>query len=174
MAWCFVRGCHFPAKARPLTSRESQLERDTRIQHAKGRRIRRLCGWNVFQRSHFEGAPTAPSEWKTKQKEASNLWRSMSREEREPYEIHAQAEQAKIDALANKPLPSKQEVTGAAGAIDLSADDDDGAGVWRNAAKKISCRRLALNNDSFSSHPFWSLPTQFGDSELAALVDLFL
>ncbi len=124
----------------------------------------------MFQRSHFEGAPTAPSEWKTKQKEASNLWRSMSQEEREPYEIHAQAEQAKIDALANKPLPSKQEVTDAAGTIDLSADDDDGAGVWRNAAKKISCRRLALNNDSFSSHPFWSLPTQFGDGELAALV----
>ena len=153
-------------KVRPLTSRESQQQRDGRLDHAKTRRIRKLCGWNVFQRSQFEGVSVPKGEWKAKQQEVSRQWKAMSAEERNGYEIHAQAEQAKIDALASTPLPSKQQ---SLDADDTVATED---GVWRNAAKKVSCRRLTLNTEAFGAHSLWELPTQLGDGALAGLIIL--
>ena len=149
---------------RPLTSRESQQQRDGRLEHSETRKIRKLCGWNVFQRSQFEGTSVPKSGWKAKQQEVSRLWKAMSEEERRGYEIHAQAEQAKIDDLASTPLPSKQQSLDADGMV--AAEH----GVWRNAAKKVSCRRLTLNTEAFGAHSLWDLPTQLGDGALAELI----
>ena len=47
--------------------------------------------------------------------------------------------------------------------------------MWRNAAKKLSCRRLALNEADFEGHPLWGKVTQLGDAKgalKAALIDV--
>ena len=90
----------------------------------------------------------------------------MSAEEKAPYKIEAEHQQAQLDALEREPLQVPAHATAPAAAGATGPDDAPEAlsGVWKNAAKKRSCRRLELNTASFRDHPFWQLPTQLGDS----------
>ena len=146
-----------------LTSRETASQRYARIKSAETRTIRKLCGWNVFQRSRQQGQALSGDEWRSRIKDISKEWRSMSAEEKRPWEVEAQIQQSKLDRLASTPLMTAEERSDPTAAA--AADSEDP--VWRNAAKKLSCRRLALNKASFNSHSVWDLPTQFGDGGLA-------
>ena len=141
-----------PSNKRALTSRESKEERSVRIQKAETRKIRKLSGWNVFQRENMEGLVLTREGYQQKVKELSQKWRAMSVEDKGRFQIDANYRQNRLDQLAQTPLPSKT-----AGACDQE-------NVWRNAAKKLSCRRLALNVKDFQSSSLWDLPTQLGDS----------
>lgn len=143
--------------SRQMTSRESQQERDQRIHKAQTRKIRRISGWNVFQRSKMEGSTVKKGEFKERLREIAKEWKQMNPEDRSAYEAEAAFQQDRIDSLAATPLPSKQEKDQSGGGIDKEE-------VWRNAKKKISCRRLAVNTQCFSDHSLWDLVTQFGDS----------
>ena len=132
-----------------------------RIDRAQKRKIRKLCGWNAFQRSELQGLVLDSRTYKTTLKELSARWKSMTPEEREPYNLEAEFQQVQIDALSQKPLPSALESS--TGYADGEAAD----GVWKHARQKISSRRLALNVDAFKSHELWDLPTQFGDGRPA-------
>lgn len=82
----------------------------------------------------------------------------MSNEDKEPYQVEAEHQQNLLDDLSETPLP----VGGSASCADQN--------VWKNAAKKRSMRRLALNQASFSSHGIWDQITQLGDSILALFI----
>ena len=82
----------------------------------------------------------------------------MSNEDKEPYQVEAEHQQNLLDDLSETPLP--------VGGKSSCADQN----VWKNAAKKRSMRRLALNQTSFSSHGVWDQITQLGDSILALFI----
>lgn len=86
-------------------------------------------------------------------------------EDKEPYIIQAAHQQALIDDLATKPLEdaaTKKNRT----ELPMEEDGDEVNQVWKNASKKISCRRLMLNKEAFRDHPIWQTASQFGDSHL--------
>ena len=148
-----------PSNKRALTSRESKEERAARIQKAETRKIRKLSGWNVFQRENMEGLSLTAEGYQQKVKELSQKWRAMSVEEKERFQIDANYRQSRLDTLAETPLPSQKAQNAGA------CDQED---VWRNAAKKLSCRRLALNVKDFQSNSLWDLTTQLGDGFFVA------
>eukprot|EP00438_Fugacium_kawagutii_P003694 Skav206834 [mRNA] locus=scaffold3672:211538:213768:- [translate_table: standard] len=160
-----------PAKDNPAsglhTSRETAGKRQLRLQHAETRKIRRLCGWNVYQRSELERQSVGKEEYKTRVKELGVRWRSMTDEEREPYNLEAELQQNRVDTLAKKPLPNATQQCS-----DGVVENEETDGVWRNARKKVSLRRLSLNINSFKNHELWNLPTQFGDGSGALRSEL--
>lgn len=86
----------------------------------------------------------------------------MSQEEKEAYQVEAVHQQSKIDELAQKPMLVGKDRS-------RSQEDDREKSVWSKAKRKISARRLQLNQDAFRSHEVWRLPTQLGDSALASI-----
>lgn len=141
-----------------MTSRETPEQKRARIHKAETRKIRRLSGWNVFQRQSMEGLTLKADEYKDKVQELSRRWKSLSPEEKARFQIDADYQQSQLDSLARTPLPPSKDKG-------LEENSMEGAeGVWRNARKKLSCRRLALNTQGFEQHSLWDLPTQLGDS----------
>ena len=153
---------HQEGKSRTMTRRETPQEREARLCKAKGRSIRKLSAWNVFQRSKLKGRHLQGEAYHAEIKEISRQWRSLSAEAKEEYQVEAEHQQALLDALETTPLAVE------------AADDSERAnttdGVWRNAAKKRSARRLDLNEAAFRDNILWSLPTQLGDGAMAVLV----
>lgn len=147
-------------KKRSFTTRETDDERNGRIKQAETRKIRRLSAWNVFQREKMSGHNFTGDEYKRKLKDISAEWKSMSNEDKEPYQVEAEHQQNLLDDLSATPLPAGRQ----------SSSADQNQNVWKNAAKKRSMRRLALNKAAFSSHGVWDLPTQLGDSILASFL----
>lgn len=108
----------------------------------------------------MEGLTLDKKNYREKVRELGSKWRAMTPEEKEDYTVEAEWRQNQIDELAGKPLPTCAE--NAAG-----PHAGEQHGVYRNAAKKISARRLLLNESSLQSHPIWDIPTQIGDSASA-------
>lgn len=104
------------------------------------------------------GRSLPKDEYKAKLKQISLEWKSLSPAEKEAFEVEAQHQQGQIDDLAQRPLQTAKDKKEAG---DSMAGDGE---VWRNAAKKISCRRLAINQNSLETFGLWDLPAQFGDS----------
>ena len=144
---------------RTRTTRETMEEKQSRVAHAQKRKIRRLCGWNAYQRHRLEGMSLSLVDYKEKVRQISQDWRNMSQEDRDAFEIEAQQQQHRLDDLSQQPLPS---ATGAS-----NQQEDPTTNCWRNGAKKRSARRLLVNKSAFASHTLWDLPTQYGDSLLA-------
>ena len=168
---------------RPLTSRETLQEKRARVEHAEKRKVRKLSAWNAFQRSELQGKSLTGLEWKAFVKEVGKKWARMSKDERRPYVLEAEVQQSRLDRLAEMPLQSQSEAKSNDAALQGSpeARDDSanpstssvaGDDVWRNAAKKLSCRRLVLNKQALGNHSIWNLPTQCGDSALVLGRDL--
>lgn len=145
-------------KKRSFTSHETDDQRAGRIKQAETRKIRKLSAWNVFQREKMSGHSFTGDEYKQKMKDISAEWKSMSNEDKEPYQVEAEHQQNLLDDLSETPLP--------VGCQSSCADQN----VWKNAAKKRSMRRLALNQAAFSSHGIWDQITQLGDSILALFI----
>lgn len=146
---------------RTLTSKETATERAKRLAKAETRKVRKLCGWNAFQRSKMQGLQLSKAEYDRRIQDISKEWRGMSSEERQPFVLEAQIQQSKLDTAAETPLQTASERAAGVEAPEIGI-------LWRNATKKISGRRLALNRDQFKAHELWSLPTQLGDSPLKA------
>ena len=81
----------------------------------------------------------------------------MTAEEKEPYHIQALHEQQKRTELASTPLPKAGE-----GLTDLELE------VGRSGSKKLSAKRLLLNEEQLQGSTTWSWPTQLGDGGLSA------
>lgn len=94
------------------------------------------------------------------------MWTSMSREEKDAYRVEAEWQQQQIDCLAQQPLQTAKERADGVRPV--------GNDVWRNAQKKISCRRLTINQRSLETCGLWDFPTQFGDSALIAKIKFAL
>ena len=117
----------------------------------------------------------------------SAAWKALPPEEREAFEVMARTQQAGLDDLSARPLPTAgqaalelvaNELPPAAsmGSHDMPEQEPKQVSAWRNAAKKISSRRLARNREAYESHPVWlDKITQLGDANgalKAALIDL--
>lgn len=143
-------------QSRSHTSQETVAERAQRLEKAESRKPRRLSGWNAFQRANMVGQSLSLPEFKEKVQELGSRWRGMTAKEREPFFLEAQVQQGNLDLLAETPLPPSSEQPH----VEDATPEPE---AWRNAKKKLSCRRLAVNKDLFNSHDLWTLPTQFGD-----------
>lgn len=145
---------------RSHTTRESELEKQQRIGKAKQRKIRSVCGWNVFQREALSDKAHSKGEYTAKIRALSAKWRAMSKDEKAEYDIKAAHQQSLLDSLEARPLPVKGQ----------PASDSEGEQTWRNAKKKRSARRLDVNAEAFEQYAVWDWPTRLGDSLLAARV----
>ena len=144
-------------KKRSRTTQETAQEKHMRIQKSQTRKIRKLSAWNAFQRDRMQGLSLGKEQYQAKVREISAEWRRMTEEERTPYQIEAEHQQLKLDELAATPLPSKS----------TPGTPDAHDAIWKNGAKKLSSRRLRINQQDFDQHAVWNLPTQFGESPSA-------
>lgn len=135
-------------------------ERQARIAKAESKKVRRLSAWNVFQRSRMEGLTLSQDQYQQQVKALSREWRRLDPDAKSAYQVEAELQQARLDELSTQPLPSADAI--ACGGRDVCAER-----VWRNATKKVSVKRLAINQQAFAEHALWSTPTQLGDSTLA-------
>ena len=162
----WVRSAKDGSSKRSRPTRETHQEQEARLEHARTRKIRKLSAWNVFQRQGTEGLTLSKPEYTAKVKELSKQWRRMTFDEKAPFQAEAEHQQLVLDQLAATPLatksgkrPDSAEEEAKEAGLDLQA-------AWKNASKKLSCRRLELNKEAFSKHAVWSSPTQLGDCTL--------
>ena len=59
------------------------------------RKLKKLCGWNVFEREKVQGSSLSSSSWKDAHKSACQAWRCLSDDEKTAYKIQAEFEQRK-------------------------------------------------------------------------------
>lgn len=92
----------------------------------------------------MSGQQIHPHEWKAKQSMCSQKWASMTKEEKNRFEIKAKEEQASRNEVAQCPLQTK--VAKKASASSSSAVEVHNApaesGLCRNALKSVSRQRL--------------------------------
>ena len=155
-----------PCKPNPLKDgtstrtkprQESVRERAVRQQQAGERKIRKLSPWNVFQRSEMEGRSFTKDAYAAEVKRLGVVWRGMSDDDKEPFQIEALHQQEQLDRLEEQPLAPATAQTASGG-------PEPQVEVWQNAAKKRSYRRLLLNKAEFEGHAVWNHRTCFGDS----------
>lgn len=166
LSYHLVRAAKERKASKTRTTQETVAERHARIEKASTRKIRKLSGWNVFQKKQLEGQSLTKEAYKDRIRDISTRWKSMSEYEKEPYHAEAAVQQDMVESLAQKPLRRKRSTGEGSGASSHECDSQDHleSSVWRKAKKKISCRRLQINEQSFRGHAIWSLPTQYGDS----------
>ena len=149
------------------TQHETGGAKAFRIKMAEKRRIRRLCGWNVFQREQTQQRSLRPDEYKLQVKSIANRWRSLPEEDKAAYSVQAAHEAVLRDDLHHKPLPSKAETLASIAHDEPLAEVGIKAQLGRAFAKKVSARRLQENRWQRDHHLVWSNLTQLGDSALA-------
>ena len=92
-----------------------RLSFQNRLHKAVGIKVRKIPGWNVFQREKMQlGAQLNKDEYSRQVKNLSAEWRSMSPEEKQAYTLKAQYEQSCRDELAQRPLlrgPNSSQTT---------------------------------------------------------------
>ena len=127
------------------------------------KKIRKLSGWNVFLRERvgrgIGGGCLTPDEFKQKNKEASETWSNKTSDEKHAFNLQAALEQEQRERLSKTPLPLKHE-----GKSELELQ------VGRSGCKKVSAKRLAVNELEFQQFSTWSAPTQLGDGFLTLLL----
>ena len=133
------------------------MARRARLVSAAKRKVRRISGWNVFQRQQLsQKGSLSPQEFKAAASEVSRRWSQMSHEEKADFHVQANIEHNVREQVKHMPLPVKG-----------AAKPDEEAMVSRNGLKKLSAQRLQVNLKEASQHPMWSSPRQLGDSSLA-------
>ena len=156
---------------RQRTAQETPGEREARTSEAATRTVRTLCGWNIYQQEQMKStSPLKPEEYKIKVKEWGARWRSMSREQKQPYNVEASHQSNLRTQLAELPLASKSEAKAMSSGQEVSERQQDRARleseVGRKGCKKLSARRLTLNMEAEKSHSLWSSDVQYADSHL--------
>ncbi|CAK9020901.1 PARP-type domain-containing protein (Fragment), partial [Durusdinium trenchii] len=140
---------------------ETDADKAARFNVAANRRIRKLSGWNIFLKQHLSGGSHDTSQYTSRVKEASKIWKEMSQDDREAFEIEANHQDKLREELAKVPLSS-------AGARMEPTNLEQQVGA--KSCKLLSARRLKLNDDQYDKHPLWDLPTCLADSKGALQV----
>lgn len=131
-----------------------------RFEAARTRKIRKLSGWNVFCKSRLVGETCSPEENSNRVKRLSSEWKALSADEKCGFEVEAQHQEVLRAQLAFTPLSTGEAAKSTKGKTVLEEQ------VGRKACKRLSARRLQINDEQFAKHPIWSLPTCFCDSNL--------
>lgn len=96
----------------------------TRLAQASVKRLRTLCGWNVFQRKKMqEHGVVPPEQYKQVLKNIGNQWKSLSAEEKSQYHLRSAYEQELRDEVVTRPLACKRQCP----EPEQSDEDDDAA-----------------------------------------------
>lgn len=139
-------------------ARESSEQKRARLGVAASRELRKLSGWNIFQREHIGGESSYDQKaWSLRVKELARAWASLPSEEHAAFQVQAEHEELQRHEVQNTPLPAK-------GVVASHLEEQ----VGPRALGKISSGRLALNMQNAHSHPIWLQSNQLGDRHLHA------
>lgn len=152
-------------KSHTRTSHETPMEKQARVDEATSRKVRRLSGWNVFQREQLQDQSLTPGAYSHSVRGVSKRWADLSDTDKDAYRVQAAHENQLREKLSATPLASKFDKKDSAKGIRELEEQ-----VGRSGCKKLSARRLVVNEDNFKNHSVWSCPTQLGDSSLALSV----
>lgn len=120
----------------------------------------------------MRGQQLGMAEYQEKVNLLSLEWRRLSQQDREDFVVQATYEEQTRARLSECALPTK-------GQLELEHSDSDPAlrvraemeqEVGKKGLSKISCKRLAVNEELYRSHDLWSSPTQMGDGFLPEVV----
>lgn len=136
---------------------ETEEVKQQRFQTATTRKIRKLSGWNVFCRERMAGESFEPSQYSQNVKQIGAEWKALPDDQRRAYEVEAQHQEELRAKLAFTPLSIGEA---AKNPTEMEAK------VGRKACKRLSARRLSINDAIFADSSIWSLPTCFCDSHL--------
>ena len=143
---------------------ESQQAKRKRIAKAAARKLRKLSGWNIFQREQMQLlGELSPQHYKAELSSISSRWRTLSQEDKSAYRVQATFEEEQRHQVKATPLPLKD-----------GAPPEAEGHVGTAALKKMSVSRLQNNFKDAENHPMWSSPCQLGDCNLAADIRLWL
>lgn len=116
----------------------------SRLNKKEFKNLRKLSGWNVFQREKNQGCVKKNAEWASFQKEVAQAWKELPCDSRAAYEAEASYEQSKREKLQCIPLPCK-------GKTETQEVKELGS-RW---AKKIKRKRLDANEQAYRTHHFF-------------------
>ena len=134
-----------------------------RINHAASRKLRRLTGWNIFQREEMQKlGGLNPAEYKAQVRSLSTRWNDLPEEDKSAFHVQAAFEEEQRHLAQSTPLASK----------DSPAPDIESQ-VGRAGLKKMSVTRLQKNFEAAESHDIWSSCCQLGDRNLACADRVF-
>lgn len=139
---------------------ENPATKRQRVEAAASRKLRKLTGWNVFQREKLKDqSGLNPSEYKVQIKKLADEWRHLSMDDKDSYEVQAQYEEQKRQDVRQTALPPKGVV-----------ESEDNEIIGKQALKKLSASRLQINFQHGEKHPVWASQTQLGDSFLPPII----
>ncbi|CAK9087248.1 unnamed protein product [Durusdinium trenchii] len=140
------------------TSQESMQNKAKRVKKAATRKLRKVSGWNIFQREKLKGLATSlePSAYKAQVKALSREWKNAAQEDRAAYVVQAEYEHSIREKLVDKPLPAKGQ-----------APLKEEAVVGSRALQKLAVCRLINNYKIAESHPIWTSDATMGCSMCA-------
>lgn len=125
-----------------------------RVSAASSRKLRKLSGWNVFQRERLDGLGAMdPAEYKAQVAALSRQWGDLPEDDKQAYTVQAEYEEQIRTQVREEPLSAKA----------IPAPSDEGQ-VGKRALKKLSAVRLQKNFQEVEKHPAWTWPSQLGDS----------
>lgn len=135
-----------------------------RVKKAATRKLRKVSGWNIFQREKLKGLATSlePSAYKAQVKALSREWKNAAQEDRAAYVVQAEYEHSIREKLVDKPLPAKGQ-----------APLKEEAVVGSRALQKLAVCRLINNYKIAESHPIWTSDATMGCSSMPVLQQLF-
>ena len=107
-------------------------------------KIRKLCGWNIFQREWMAGQQLEPAQWKLKQHECSQKWKTMSEAEKDRFVAAAAEEEGRRSDAALEAWPSKR-----------APSTDEGVQLPRGAMKLVSRQKTIVTYRNFKESPWW-------------------
>ena len=116
----------------------------SRLNKKEFKKLRKLSGWNVFQREKNQGCVKKSAEWASFQKEVARAWKELPCDSRAAYEAEASYEQSKWEKLQCAPLLLKGETE--------TQEVKELGSRW---AKKIKRKRLDANEQAYRTHMFF-------------------
>ena len=128
-------------------SREHPLEKQS------NRKLRKLCGWNVFLREGLRGVELSKDEYSRREQQLSRTWQSMCIEERTPYKVRAAWEMERRHFWRTTALPVGYE------------QDEAAVEIGQRMVHKLNFDRLAINYQNLREHPGWKAGLGLGDCD---------
>ena len=127
--------------------------RAARVAIAATRKIRKLSGWNIYQREELgKMGHLGTQEFKRQAKIIARKWKALRQDDQEVFNVQAAFEQSQLEKARLEPLAVQGQ---AAPAIEET--------FGRRGQTKISLARLQHNFYNAATHDIWSSPTQLGD-----------
>ena len=118
------------------------------------RKLRRLTGFNVFERMRNQGLTLSPSQWVDTHKSICHDWKNMDGDDKLAYNIQAAYEQRNRDKALSIALSLKS-----------GQESSEVLELGQRWKKKTSASRLKLNQAAYSDHSLFTQGHTLRDSK---------